>query len=382
MAGGRIFITGLVTAMLAACGNGQGANAGAPPPGSEGVTAVSEAEPDIQTVASGLDHPWALTFLPDGRMLVTERPGRLRIVNAEGQLSSPIQGVPEVAARGQGGLLDVTLDPQFAQNSLVYLSYAEAGDGGAGTAVARGRLEGERLNDVEVIFRQTPKTSGPNHFGSRLVFSGDGKLFIALGERFEFAPAQDNSNTLGTVVRVDPDGGVPPDNPFVGQADARPEIWSYGHRNIQSAALHPETGDLWVVEMGPMGGDELNIAEAGGNYGWPLVSWGNHYDGRPIPDPPTRPDLADAILTWTPAIAPSGMVFYAGDLFPAWRGDILVGGLVSEALIRVRVEGDRAVEDGRISIGRRVRDVAVGPDGAVYLVTDHSDGEILRLTPR
>ena len=337
----------------------------------------------VETVARGLEHPWALASLPDGRMLVTERAGRLRSLSKEGQLSEPISGVPEVMARSQGGLLDVALDPDFASNRLVYLSYAEPGEGGASTAVARGRLteDATALEDVQVIFRQQPKVGGNNHFGSRLVFSRDGKLFVTLGERFKFDPAQDLSDHLGTIVRINPDGSVPADNPFVDRDDSLPEIWSYGHRNVQGAALHPETGVLWTHEYGPRGGDELNIPEAGRNYGWPLVSWGRHYTGQNIPDPPTRPDLAQSIYHWTPAISPSGMTFYTGEMFPEWRGNILIGGLTSEALVRLTLNGQQVSDEERIDMGARIRDVHQGDDGAVYLLTDDPDGEILRLTP-
>ena len=337
----------------------------------------------VETVARGLEHPWALASLPDGRMLVTERAGRLRSVSEEGQLSEPISGVPEVLAKGQGGLLDVALDPDFSSNRLVYLSYAEPGEGGASTAVARGRLNeaATALEDVEVIFRQQPKVDGNNHFGSRLVFSRDGKLFVTLGERFKFDPAQDLSDHLGTIVRINPDGSVPADNPFVDRDDALPEIWSYGHRNVQGAALHPETGVLWTHEFGPRGGDELNVPEAGRNYGWPLVSWGRHYTGQNIPDPPTRPDLAQSIYYWNPAISPSGMAFYTGEMVPEWRGNILIGGLSSEALVRLTLDGQQVTDEERIDIGERIRDVHQGDDGAVYLLTDQPDGEILRLTP-
>jgi glucose/arabinose dehydrogenase len=316
-------------------------------------------------------------------MLVTEKAGRLRSVSKNGELSEPISGVPEVVAEGQGGLLDVALDPDFASNRLVYLSYSEAGEGGASTAVARGRLNDATtaLDDVQVIFRQQPKVSGNNHFGSRLVFSRDGMLFVTLGERFKFDPAQDLSDHLGTIVRIHPDGSVPADNPFVDRGDAKPEIWSYGHRNVQGAALHPETGVLWIHEFGPRGGDELNISEAGRNYGWPLVSWGRHYTGQDIPDPPTRPDLAPSIYQWTPVISPSGMTFYTGEMFPEWRGNILIGGLSSEALVRLTLDGERITGEERIDMGERIRDVHQGNDGAVYLVTDTPKGEILRLTP-
>jgi glucose/arabinose dehydrogenase len=337
----------------------------------------------IETVASGLSHPWAVAFLPDGAMLVTERDGRLRLVTAAGQISLPLGGVPAVFAQGQGGLLDLAIEPQFADSRRVYFSYAEAGGGGAGTAVARGRLNAARaaLEDVEVIFRQVPKVSGGNHFGSRLVFARDGTLFVTLGERFKFEPAQDLASHLGKIVRINRDGSVPRDNPFVGRADVRPEIWSYGHRNSQGAALNPQTGVLWEIEHGPRGGDELNIPEAGKNYGWPLVSWGVHYDGREIPKPPTRPDLAPSIYQWTPSISPSGMAFYTGDRFRAWRSNLLVGGLTSHAVTRLTLDDARVTAEERIPIGARVRDVRQGPDGAVYVLTDEADGALLRLTP-
>lgn len=337
----------------------------------------------VATVARGLEHPWGLAFLPDGSMLVTERPGRMRIVSRDGRISEPLSGIPRVFAQGQGGLLDVALDPDFRSNRLVYVTYAEPGAGGASTAAARGRLKQDRsgLEDVQAIFRQEPKVSGPNHFGSRLAFSPDGKLFVTTGERFKFEPAQDISNHLGTVIRINPDGSVPPDNPFVGRKDARPEIWSYGHRNIQGAAINPASGQLWIAEMGPRGGDELNIPQPGRNHGWPLVSWGAHYDGRSIPNPSTRPDLADAIYHWTPAVAPSGFLFYTGDAFPDWRGDALIGGLVAQAIVRLTLDGDRVVREERIPLRARIRDVRQGPDGAIYALTDEDDGKILRLTP-
>jgi glucose/arabinose dehydrogenase len=332
----------------------------------------------VETVADGLSHPWGMAFLPDGRMLVTERPGRLRIL-ADGKLSAPLSGVPEVFAQGQGGLLDVAIDPDFKSNSLVYLSYAEPGKGGASTAVARGKLGDKGLEDVKVIFRQEPKVGGGNHFGSRLVFAPDGTLFITLGERFTFTPAQDLSNDLGKIIRINPDGSIPKDNPFVGRKVARPEIWSYGHRNAQGAAINPKTGKLWETEFGPLGGDELNIPEPGKDYGWPIVSWGDNYDGSKIPDPPTHPEFADAIYHWNPVISPSGIAFYTGDAIPAWKGNLLIGGLSSQALVRLTLDGDKVVDEERIDMGRRIRDVAQAPDGSVYLATDDS-GKILRLT--
>ncbi len=335
----------------------------------------------METIANGLDHPWGLSFLPDGRMLVTERPGRLRIVAPDGTLSEPLQGLPEISAIGQGGLLDVALDPDFKDNQLVYFAFSEPGDGGASTAVARGRLGDNALDGVEVIYRQAPKTSGGNHFGGRLLFSPDGKLFITQGERFAFDPAQDLASGLGKIVRINPDGSIPADNPFVGQTGARPEIWSYGHRNVQGAAIDPKTGKLWTHEFGPLGGDELNLIEPGYNYGWPLVSWGKHYDGTEIPDPPTRPDLTDAVHHWTPVISPSGMTFYTGDIIDGWQGNILIGGLSSQGIVRLTLDGDKVRAEERIPLGARIRNVRQGPDGSVYALTDESNGKILKLSP-
>jgi glucose/arabinose dehydrogenase len=338
----------------------------------------------VAVITGGLDHPWGLAFLPDERMLVTERPGRLRVITRDGRASAPVQNVPAVYAHGQGGLLDVALDPDFAANRLVYLSYAEPGPNDtASTAVARGQLNqaATALDNVTVIFRQEPKVPGGNHFGSRLVFAPDGMLFISTGERFKFEPAQDLSNDLGKIVRIKRDGSIPPDNPFVGKPGARPEIWSYGHRNVQGVAIDPRTGLLWAHEMGPRGGDELNIPQAGHNYGWPLVSAGRHYDGRPIPDPSTRPDFVAAVYQWTPVISPSGMVFYTGNLFPGWHGDILIGGLSAQGIVRVTLDGNRVRGEHRLELGQRIRDVAQGPDGAVYALTDQTDGEILQLSP-
>ncbi len=333
----------------------------------------------VETVASGLRNPWSLAFLPDGRMLVTEREGRIRIVTREGNLSAPLAGVPAVYSSGQGGLLDVALAPDFAASRLIYFSFGEPGEGGASTAVARARLGEDRLQDTTVIFRAVPKTGGGAHFGSRLAFGRDGKLFVTTGDRFQFDPAQDLSSHTGKVLRINPDGSVPSDNPFVGRPNVRPEIWSSGHRNVEGAAIHPETGRLWTHEMGPAGGDELNIGEAGRNYGWPLVSWGRHYDGRDIPDPPTRPDFVPSIRHWVPVIAPSGMAFYTGDAIPAWKGNLLVGGMVARAIVRLTLNGEQVTGEERVSMGGRIRDVRQGPDGAVYAI-DESNGTILRLS--
>ncbi|MGD8767359.1 MAG: PQQ-dependent sugar dehydrogenase [Methyloceanibacter sp.] len=353
------------------------------------TTVETEAGPiNVETVAEGLKHPWGMAFLPDGRMLVTERVGTLRIVNSDGSVSQPLSGVPEVAARGQGGLLDVALDPEFFSNKLIYLSYAEPGDGGAGTAVARGRLAGETLEDLKVIFQQTPKVKGSGHFGSRLTFAPDGTLFVTLGDRRKLDLVQDLSSHVGKIVRINPDGSVPQDNPFIGQKDAQPEIWSLGHRNVQSASIDPRTGKLWTLEFGPRGGDELNQPVPGENYGWPLVNWGSEYGGDNIPDPSTRPELADAVRHWTPVISPSGATFYTAEpvpgwtseAIPAWTGDLLIGGLSSQGIVRLRLKGEEVTDEEQISLGARIRNVVQGPDGAVYVLTDESNGKILRLT--
>lgn len=344
---------------------------------------LTEAGPiAIQNLAGGLEYPWGMAFLPDGRLLVTERPGNLRIVSPDGRLSKSVEGTPTVYAQGQGGLQDVALDPDFGTNRYVYLSFAEPGPGGsAATAVGRGRWNTDRIEGFQVLFRQKPWITGPYHFGSRIVFSPQGHLFLTLGERFQFQPAQDLSNHLGTIVRLNRDGSIPKDNPFVKRRGAEDAIWSYGHRNIESAAIHPQTGALWVAEMGPLGGDELNVAEAGRNYGWPTVSWGINYDGSDIPNPPTRPEFADALKYWTPVIAPAGMVFYTGDAFAAWRGSALIGGLITHGLVRVKTDGQRVTGEERIPLQARIRDVEQGPDGTIYVLTDEKEGNVWRLAP-
>ena len=337
----------------------------------------------VITVSSGLVNPWGLAFLPDGRMLVTERPGRLRLVTEDGKLSDPLGGVPDVFARGQGGLLDVALDPAFEKNSLVYLSYAEPGKGGAGTAVGRGRLEGNRLVSFSTIFQQVPKTRTSVHFGSRLAFAGDGKLFITLGDRGERDRVQDFSIHRGQVIRINPDGTIPRDNPFVGRTGYRPETWSVGHRNQQSAAIHPETGELWTVEHGARGGDEINIPGAGLNYGWPVISYGVHYSGLKIGVGTHKEGMEQPVYYWDPSIAPSGMAFYTGDRFPAWKGNLLVGALKGRMLVRLELDGEKVVKEERIlrEMNKRIRDVRQGPDGFIYLLTDETNGRILRLEP-
>jgi len=337
----------------------------------------------VITVADSLVHPWGLAFLPDGRMLVTERPGRLRAVGANGLVSKPIKGIPEVYARGQGGLLDVVLDPDFERNRLIYLSYSEPGKGGAGTAVGRGRLKGDHLEDFTVIFRQEPKTGGSRHFGSRLVFSRDGKLFVTIGERGERDRAQDFSIHRGQVVRINPDGSIPEDNPFVGRSGHRAETWSHGHRNPQGAALNPVTGELWTVEHGAKGGDEINIPKAGRNYGWPVISFGVHYSGRKIGVGTHREGMEQPVYFWDPSIAPSGMVFYTGDKIAPWKGNLLVGALAGRMLVRLKFKDEQIINEERMltEMGERIRDVRQGPDGFLYLLTDSSDGRVLRVEP-
>ncbi|HXH04272.1 MAG TPA: PQQ-dependent sugar dehydrogenase [Candidatus Competibacteraceae bacterium] len=338
----------------------------------------------VETLARGLEHPWGLAFLPDGGMLVTERPGRLRRVEPDGRLSEPLAGLPPVFAQGQGGLLDVALSPHFAEDRLVYLSFAEPGEGGAGTAVARGRLGSGGLEGTQVIWRQQPKVGGANHFGSRLLFRPDGTLFVTLGDRYAYRErAQDLAVTLGKIVRINPDGSVPPDNPFVGRAGARPEIWSYGHRNIQAAALHPETAALWTVEHGARGGDELNHPEAGKNYGWPVITYGVDYSGLRIGEGTAKPGMEQPVYYWDPVIAPSGATFYTGAAFPQWQGSLLIGSLRPGLLVRLTFAGDRVAHEERYlaELGERIRDVRQGPDGRLYLLTDSRDGRILRLLP-
>lgn len=338
------------------------------------------------TVASGLRNPWALAFLPDGRMLVTEKAGTMRIVAANGTVGAELQGVPKVEAAGQGGLLDVVLDPKFAANALVYWSYSEADpDGGRGnsTAVARGRLEGNALRDVKVIFRQAPKFASSAHFGSRLVFARDGRLFVTLGDRFSRRDdAQTLDNHHGKVVRIEADGRVPADNPFVGRAGARPEIWSIGHRNVQGAALHPATGELWTDEHGPQGGDELNVADRGKNYGWPVVTYGAEYgSGAKIGEGTAKAGMEAPLTHWVPSIATSGLAFVTSDRYPGWKGNAFVGGLRSQQLVRLELDGRKVVREERLlqGYGERIRDVRQGPDGWLYLLTDSGNGKIVRL---
>lgn len=342
------------------------------------------------TVASGLDHPWGLAFLPTGEILVTERAGRLRVVGKDGQLSPAVTGLPAVYASGQGGLLGVTIDPDYANNGLVYWAFSEEQGDVNGTAVARGKLTlgaAPKLDNVQVIWRQAPKMNSSLHFGGRVVFARDGKLFITTGER-SVRPgrvqAQQLDGTLGKVVRINADGSIPSDNPFIGQAGAKPEIWSLGHRNLQSAALDPQ-GRLWTVEHGAKGGDELNRPEAGKNYGWPTITYGEEYSGQPIGDGLTqKAGLEQPVYYWDPVIAPSGMTFYEGDLFKGLKGSVLIGSLGGLNVTRLVLKDDKVVGEERLftDIGARVRDVVAGPDGAIYVLTDEGDGKLIKITPK
>ena len=346
----------------------------------------------VETVASGLDHPWSLAFLPDGRMLVTERPGRLRILDHDGKLSPPVEGVPAVAAVGQGGLLDIVLAPDFKESRIVYFSFAEPrGPAGAAnpnsTSLASARFLEEggkaKLADVKVIFRQEPAVEGGLHFGSRIAIARDGTLFLTTGERNLKTTAQDFTGHLGKIIRVRADGSVPPDNPFVGNKDAKPEIWSYGHRNIQGAAIHPASGKLWIVEHGPKGGDEINVPEKGKNYGWPVIGYGVDYSGAKIHESTHKEGMEQPIYYWVPSIAPSGMAFYTGDAFPGWKGNLFVGALILTHLERLELDGEKIVKEERLlaNLGLRIRDVRQAPDGTLWLLTDARDGKVLHIVP-
>lgn len=400
---GRFLVAGFLVLSLPPLALAQGVdsrppNAPSQKPAFAGQTRAPEQKSrvafEVIQLATGLEHPWAIAFLPRGRLLVTERPGRLRVLSSDGTLSAPAAGLPAMDARGQGGLLDVALDPDHAKNGFIYWSYSEPRGGGLNnTAVARGRFvdgAAPRVENVEVIFHQSPSLASTMHFGSRLVFGRDGKLFITLGERsIEEGrhQAQRLDGHLGKVVRINPDGTVPPDNPFAGKAGAKPETWSIGHRNIQSAALHPGTGELWEVEHGARGGDELNVVRKGRDYGWPTISYGIEYRGTPITGGITAKEgMEQPAYYWDPVIAPSGMVFYTGELFPAWKGSVFIGGLASTNLVRLVMEGDKVVGEERLLTDlqpkrERIRDVRQGPDGALYLLTDDAQGRLLKLAP-
>ena len=350
----------------------------------EGSLIVNGTDVKVEKVIDGLAKPWGIDFLPDGRLLVTLKKGKLHLLGTDGKLSDAIKGTPDVFANGQGGLLDVAVDENFDSNGMVYLTFAEHGPGSkASTALGKARLNLQKmeLENWEVIFSQQPKMKGDKHFGSRVVLAPDNQLFLVLGERFKYDPAQDLGSHLGKVIRINRDGSVPNNNPFMAQAGARPEIYSYGHRNIEAAAIDPQTGKLWVAEMGPLGGDELNQPEMGKNYGWPIVSWGKKYSGEDIPDPNTRPEFADVALQWTPVISPSGMIFYTGSMFPQWRNLMFIGGLSASAIVVVKVEGTAAEEVARLPLEARIRDIAQSPDGSIYFITDAQNGGIFKLVP-
>lgn len=338
---------------------------------------------EVSVVAEGLSHPWALAFLPGGDLLITERDGQLRQVRDGRLLPQPVSGLPDIERHGQGGLLDVALHPDFGENRLVYLSYAGRGDGGYSTEVLRGRLEGDALRDVDVIFRAQPKTDGKRHFGSRLLFGPDGRLYVSLGDRGDRPSAQDLSSHNGSLLRLNPDGSVPEDNPFAGRDDAQPEIWTYGNRNMQGMALRPN-GQIWTHEHGPQGGDEVNLMRAGVNYGWPVITYGRNYGiGTKIGEGTEKEGMAQPVHVWTPSIAPSGMTFYNGGLFPDWRGDLFAGSLKFGLLVRLTLDGDEVTGEERMLDGAygRIRAVAEGPEGALWLLTDERDGRLLRITP-
>ncbi len=353
---------------------------------------------DVVTVAEGLQNAWSLAFLPGGKMLVTERPGRLRVVSADGKLSAAVTGLPAVDARGQGGLLDVVLDPAFAKNNLIYWSYAEPKDGQPGvnnTAVARGKFVDDaaapRVDEVQVIYHQRPSLNSPLHFGSRLVFGRDGTLFITQGDRSITEgrmQAQKMDSGLGKLVRINADGSIPKDNPFVGKEGVLPEIWSFGHRNIQSATLHPTTGELWEVEHGTRGGDEINIARKAKDYGWPTIAYGIEYRGGTITGGITQQTgMEQPLYYWDPIIGPSGMTFYTGSLFPAWKGNLFIGGHGTNDLVRLVLDGEKVIGEERLLKDlqpkpERIRDVRQGPDGAIYMVTDNATGRIIKLVPK
>jgi glucose/arabinose dehydrogenase len=350
----------------------------------------SKTQGQYTTLASGLNHPWGIAFLPTGEILVTERAGRLRILSKDGKLSPAVAGLPAVFAEGQGGLLGIAIDPDYAKNGLVYWTFSEADGSVNGTSAARGKLvlgAAPKLENVQVIWRQAPKMDSALHFGGRLVFAPDGKLFITTGERSidaGRAQAQKLDATLGKVVRINADGSIPSDNPFVSQAGAKPEIWSYGHRNLQAAALDP-SGKLWTVEHGAKGGDELNHPEAGKNYGWATITYGEEYSGKPIGDGITSKDgLEQPVYYWDPVIAPSGMTFYEASLFPALKGSVLIGSLKEQHVDRLVLKDGKVVGEERLftDIGGRVRDVVTGPDGAIYVVTDEDDGKLIKITPK
>ena len=398
----RLSISGVVLTLVSSLASAQ-QQPTAPPPD---VVSSSAGSLRVERLAT-LESPWGIALLPDGRVLVTEKAGRLRIFS-NGQLSAPVTGVPAVVSRPtqfeQGGLMDVAVDPAFARNGLIYLSFSEAATQPStdatetgelrfgefvdmtdniirGGAVARARLVGNTLQDVQVIWRQVPKTVGRGHFGNRMVFGPDGKLYITSGERMRFDPSQQLSSNLGKVVRINSDGSIPADNPFASRQGARGDIYTYGHRNML-AITFDATGRLWVIEMGPLGGDELNLIQPGKNYGWPQVSNGDNYAGPSIPDHPTKKEYQEPVRTWTPVVSASGALLYTGAMYPAWRNSIVAGGLSSMSIIRLVIDGERVAHEERIWMGRRIRDVLQMPDGALLvIVDDKTKGDLIRLTP-
>lgn len=343
---------------------------------------------EMTTLTENLSHPWGITFLPDGSMLVTERDGILNHISADGSERTKIKGTPEVVARSQGGLLDVNIDPDFSNNGWIYISYSEpnqSGGEGNSTAVMRGKLDGDQWVDGEVIFRQAPKYESGAHFGSRLVFSPEGHLFITLGDRYSrMEDAQTLDNHHGKIVRIWPDGSVPEDNPFVGDDDALDEIWSYGHRNVQGAAIHPDTGELWTIEHGPQGGDEVNIPKAGKNYGWPTITYGEDYGGGEIGIGTHKEGMEQPYYYWLPSIATAGSIFYTGDQFKHWQGDLLVTALRGQMIARLDLEEGRMIHEERLfdgDIDFRIRDIEQGPDGMLYILSDEDNGRLIKLSP-
>jgi glucose/arabinose dehydrogenase len=339
----------------------------------------------VVTLLQGLEYPWAVAFLPDGRMLVTERAGRLRLVGQDWRLDpKPIAGLPDVVATGQGGLFDVVLHPEHAQNGWIYWAYNAPGAGGWGTALARGKLQGSRMTEVQVLFSMQPKTRSSQHFGGRIVFDKAGMLYLTLGDRGDKERAQKLDDHAGSVIRLHDDGRVPVDNPFAKRVEALPEKWTLGNRNMQGATLHPKTGELWTHEHGPQGGDEVNVMRSGLNYGWPVITYGVNYGfGTRIGEGQTKPGMVQPLYLWVPSIAPSGMAFVSGSKFPQWTGDLLVGALRDQVLVRLELDGEKVVREERLLQGLvgRIRDVRMGPDGLVYLLTDDAQGALLRLEP-
>ncbi len=383
----RTLLNAACTLLLVACTTANDAAADSRKSAAAPATGASGGRPFTVTEVATFDEPWAMTFLPDGRLLVTEKRGALKLLDvaAPAATAQAIAGVPAVAYAGQGGLGDVIVHPQFERNHLVYLSYVEAGPRGTrGAAVARARLNlsgtGGALSDLQVIWRQVPKVAGEGHFSHRLAFAPDGRLWITSGERQKFTPAQDMKTNLGKIVRLNDDGSVPADNPFAAERGVAAQVWSLGHRNLLGLAFDAK-GRPWNVEMGPRGGDELNLVERGANYGYPIVSNGDHYDGRDIPDHATRPEFNAPKLSWTPVISPSSLMIYSGSRFPQWQGDALIGGLSSRALVRVEFAGSEAREAARYDMGQRIREVEQGPRGAIWLLEDGEDGRLLRLEP-